>query len=307
MYLRYSTKVKVGMAIFVAVICAAILLIFTIGMSFDTKNIDYKIVFKDESVSGLTEGTFVKLLGVEVGKVTKISFAKDEINSIEVLVSINKEIKIKRDMMATMGSSGLTGLKFIEITGGTKEAGNIEAGGLITSKKSPLAGIMDKADVMVEKINTLLTNLSEMTGEKNKESISGILSNLDKLTEETSEITPKIEQSIARLNEALASADMLLKDLNPIVNDVQKVTSTLTTEENLGNVNNMVEKTSQAVEELKTFAKNMNVVLQDKNTSTEDLIKSVETITINLEQFTEKINRDPSIIIKGGSDENIGR
>lgn len=319
MYLKYSTKVKVGMAIFAASICAVILLLLTIGMSMETETTEYKVIFNDESVSGLTSGSFIKLLGVEIGKVTKIKLSEDDINSIEVTVSINEHVHIKKDMYATMNAIGITGLKYIEITGGTNDAENIKSGGVIPSKKSPFSEITDKMETMSYKVTELLTNLTEMTGKENRQSFSNALSNLDKLTRETSRfsenVTPKLEESITRLNSALEGADQMFKELTPVIKDVKKVTGTMTTNENLGNMDNiveqtnsMVEETSETLKELKVFVKNMNVVLQDKNSSTTELMKSMETISINLEQFSEKINRNPSLLFTGDAEnEDIGR
>lgn len=319
MYLKYSTKVKVGMTIFVSVISALIILFFTIGMSLDSETTDYKIIFKNESVNGLTAGSFIKLLGVQIGTVKNIKLSKDDISSIVVNVVIDKSIKLKKDMYATMNVIGITGLKYIEITGGTNSSEVIKSGGYISSKKSKFADIADKMETMSYKVTELLTNLTEMTGIKNREKFSSALANLDKLTRVTSnfseKVTPKLEQSISNLNVVLLGTDNFLKELNPVIKDVKKISSNFSKDENIDKMDNilessdkMVDKSSQTLEELKNLVKNMSVALNEKNSSITELMKSMETISINFEEFSDKINRNPSLILRGDAEnENVGR
>jgi len=319
MYLKYSTKVKVGMTIFVSVISALIILFFTIGISLDSETTDYKIIFKNESVNGLTAGSFIKLLGVQIGTVKNIKLSKDDISSIVVNVVIDKNIKLKKDMYATMNVIGITGLKYIEITGGTNLSEVIKSDGYILSKKSPFSEISDKMETMSYKVTELLTNLTEMTGVKNREKFSSALANLDKLTRVTSnfseKVTPELEQSISNLNVVLLGTDNFFKELNPVIKDVKKISSNFSKDENIDKMDNilessdkMVDKSSQTLEELKNLVKNMSVALNEKNSSMTKLMKSMETISINLEEFSDKINRNPSLLLTGDAeDENVGR
>ena len=59
MYLKYSTKVKVGMSIFAATICSVVILALAIGMNMDSETTDYKFMFYDESVNGLSTGSVI--------------------------------------------------------------------------------------------------------------------------------------------------------------------------------------------------------------------------------------------------------
>ena len=87
-------------------------------------------------------------LGVEIGKVTDIKISETDINAISVLVSIKNDVSIKEDMYGTMNAIGITGLKYIEITGGTNEAKAVKSGGYIKSKKSPFSKIADQMGTM---------------------------------------------------------------------------------------------------------------------------------------------------------------
>ena len=81
---------------------------------YDTYN-----VFMNESVSGLNRNAPVKYRGVEVGRVRQIELSK--LNSEQVRIELNIEhgSPIKEDTVAIMKSQGLTGIAFIELSGGS--------------------------------------------------------------------------------------------------------------------------------------------------------------------------------------------
>ena len=70
------------------------------------------------SVTGLGVGSLVKFNGIDVGKVTGLSF--DEANPRLVIARtvVSGDLPISRSTKAQLGSTGLTGIAFIEFQGG---------------------------------------------------------------------------------------------------------------------------------------------------------------------------------------------
>jgi phospholipid/cholesterol/gamma-HCH transport system substrate-binding protein len=79
-------------------------------------------VYMSESVAGLSPDASVKYRGVNVGTVSKISLRKDNPEQVELLLKIKFGVPIKQDTTATLKLFGLTGLAYIELSGGSKEA-----------------------------------------------------------------------------------------------------------------------------------------------------------------------------------------
>ncbi len=116
---------KVG--IFVVVLTAGLVAFLVwVGSSGFESNETVEIgVYFDESVQGLSEGSEVKYRGFKVGEVTAIAVASDR-KHLEVLCVLSQEFLTKmgesttepggaRSLVARLASSGLTGLKFVEI------------------------------------------------------------------------------------------------------------------------------------------------------------------------------------------------
>jgi phospholipid/cholesterol/gamma-HCH transport system substrate-binding protein len=104
------------------VISGAIILVAAIamlaGIRLTAPRSHYTIRFS-ESVSGLEPGAAVRYRGVLVGKVDDIRIPVGDVSAVEVAVSIEREMPIKRDTKATLGTVVITGIKYVELLGGT--------------------------------------------------------------------------------------------------------------------------------------------------------------------------------------------
>jgi len=81
----------------------------------------YQVYIK-ESVSGLNRKALVKYRGVEVGEVKDIGLDPTRPSEVWVLLDIESNTPVKRDTMATLATQGLTGLAYIELSGGSVDA-----------------------------------------------------------------------------------------------------------------------------------------------------------------------------------------
>ena len=86
----------------------------------DKDDVLYRIHF-DESVSGLALGEPVKLVGVDVGTVKTMSIDTKDPRRVQVEVKLHKDAPVKTDTKATLRSKGITGVSFIELSGGTSD------------------------------------------------------------------------------------------------------------------------------------------------------------------------------------------
>src|SRR4029453_8248616 len=109
-----------GLFIIVISVAAALfaVVLTTLGRSDDVL---YRIHFT-ESVSGLTQGDPVKFHGVEVGNVKSMTIDPSDPRRVQVDIALRKETPVKTDTRATLKLKGITGVVFIELTGGGPEA-----------------------------------------------------------------------------------------------------------------------------------------------------------------------------------------
>jgi len=126
----------------------------------DKDDVLYRIHF-DESVSGLALGEPVKLVGVDVGTVKTMSIDTKDPRRVQVEVKLHKEAPIKADTKATLRSKGITGVSFIELSGGTSDAQTLvaatPAGQVpeIPAEKSSLTTMLEQLPKVIAKFSTI--------------------------------------------------------------------------------------------------------------------------------------------------------
>lgn len=120
----------------------------------------YRIHF-DESVSGLALGEPVKFVGVDVGTVKSMSIDTVDTHWVQVDVKLRKDAPVKTDTKATLKTKGITGVNFIELSGGSAGAQMLvaatPAGQVpeIPAEKSTLATVMEQLPKVIAKFSAI--------------------------------------------------------------------------------------------------------------------------------------------------------
>ncbi|MGO8754305.1 MAG: MlaD family protein, partial [Gallionellaceae bacterium] len=118
---------KVNFAVvgaFVLVLSAVLIggvLWFGSGESY-RKIYDVYQTYMKESVSGLNLNAPVRYRGVEVGRVQKIALAPENVEQVQLTLNIERGTPVKVDTVAVLQTQGLTGLAFVELTGGNRNS-----------------------------------------------------------------------------------------------------------------------------------------------------------------------------------------
>ncbi|MEP7042966.1 MAG: MlaD family protein, partial [Dokdonella sp.] len=95
-------------------------LVFVLWMSkssVDRKFNDYEIDFS-EAVTGLSTGGLVQYNGIKVGEVTQLRLAPDDPRKVIARVRLDASAPVREDTRAKLGLQGVTGLAFIQLSGG---------------------------------------------------------------------------------------------------------------------------------------------------------------------------------------------
>jgi len=148
---------------------------------------DTYVAYMHESVSGLNLNAPVKYRGVTVGQVRQISLDKSNPEQVRLEFAIERGTPIKQDTIAILRSQGLTGIAYIELSGGSS------ASPLLAPKKSEpypeiktapsLLGRLDAALTgMITNLNKTTENLNELLDEENRSALKRTLADISTLT-----------------------------------------------------------------------------------------------------------------------------
>jgi phospholipid/cholesterol/gamma-HCH transport system substrate-binding protein len=139
--------VKVGMFTFVTGALLALVLVTFGGVKFWKHHDRYYIDFTD-SVMGLSEGTQVYCNGIKVGKVGSVKLDADDPGVVRVAIDLDRGTPVRADTVAMLNMAGITGLKVIDLQGGSVKAASLPPGAHIKVGH----GILDKIEAQAERL-----------------------------------------------------------------------------------------------------------------------------------------------------------
>jgi phospholipid/cholesterol/gamma-HCH transport system substrate-binding protein len=174
--------------IFVVLLLAGLIsFVYWLGKYGYKQEHDYYYVYMVESVSGLSSEASVKYRGVEVGIVEKMGLNPKNSEEVELLLKLKHGTQIKVDTRATLKSFGITGLAFVELTGGRKDAPLLARGDtipIIPAVPSTYARLDESLTVLAGKLARALDKIDQLLSEQNLQNVADILAEMKVLTKD---------------------------------------------------------------------------------------------------------------------------
>lgn len=316
-----SQKTRLGIFTFAGIFAFLILMVI-IGTEqiFKEKDV-YLISYKDISVSGLEIGSPVKYLGVSVGTIKDIFIDPDDVSRVVVSIALEPGTPVKRDARAEIAMVGITGLKMIEIRGGSQGAEILEPGDYIRPGGSITEEITGKAEVIADKIEILINNLTRFTQQENLDKITVMaekatttFDNVNMILEENRK---DFRNTVRNTNIAMARLDTMSLLLKASLNEIHKISTGDTLKQIVENVRDVTEKLRESdivslIHRLDELVEHVNYLLiavdHDLERGSKDFLTSVRKLKstlIYLDETSRMINEDPSILIRGTSLDEI--
>ncbi|HDZ5025397.1 TPA: MCE family protein [Campylobacter jejuni] len=175
----------VGLFVF-GVFFASLGFILWLGGYSKKESFKYYEIHTQESVAGLGIKAPVRLLGVEVGSVEEISIYNQDELGVNIRIKVKNNTPIKEDTFATLQLQGITGLKFVQLQGGSKNSKDLVSthGKLpvIPFKESFLATIDKQSEHIFSLVKTADDKSKELLSEKNLKNLEIFLQNLAELS-----------------------------------------------------------------------------------------------------------------------------
>ncbi|MBN1225205.1 MAG: MCE family protein [Candidatus Aminicenantes bacterium] len=303
-------KIRLGIFLIISFgILVVVLAVFLIPKLSDQGEV-YYINFKETSVNGLYVGSPVKYQGVEVGKVDRISVNHEDLNSILVHTKLRKQFPIKKDMTATLMYMGITGQKFVELSGGNNDSESLEPKGEIPTRR----GLGEKAEDIVSNIDSAVKGINNLLDPENQKRISLFLENAEKsatiLSSVLEEKRSHLENSLTNLEKATLEFGEVTANLSKISQDLGKLTGTLESQSGQA-LDNLNKRFSD--EEMGKVLRNLEAFIETASTS----LNKIETVLIrqqeevkntfqslaeaidNLSKFSREMTEDPTLFIRG--------
>ena len=228
---------KVGVFVFVGLAMLGALLVQfgRLGEGFKTY---YAITVRFNDASGLLKGSDVLLAGARIGKVAGGPRLVREGNGVAVPLKIYDYVKVPEGSKFTVGSSGLLGDRFVNVTmppgqakaylapnayiNGARETGiddlTREGGALVND----LRGTVQKIDTTVSRLN------QDTLSSANMENLKASMEHLNQATGALAESSKKLDGVIGKADSTMDSAKKAADNLQNAIADTRKVLRSVT-------------------------------------------------------------------------------
>lgn len=304
-----SNYVAVGA--FVLVVMAGILVAFLWLARVQFKT-EYKLVetHVSGSVSGLGTGAPVRLNGIDVGSVTGIDLDPKDPELVTLLLQVRDGIEIHSDAMASLETQGLTGVSYVEISGGTLSSPLLVAAPgqrypTIASRPSSLQKVFDNAPELLSRLLVISDRLEAVLDDKNRSAIAETLTNIRDTTAVFDHRSKDIDQIIADAGQTMHNLAAASSVLNVLLANLDRTS---------GKADRLVSSANTTFERVTRLASNLDDVVQSSRpglhelTTTDtvrlgQLLSEANRLTESLDRISHGLERDPSQILFGAHQE----
>lgn len=300
---QWKTETKVGMFVIVSLgIFAFILLQLGVFRLNVNKYRSYEICFDD--VSGLSAKAFVKIAGVKVGWIEKISLLPDCAQA-RVHIMVKSRFQLHDDAYAIVRQEGIIGSRYLEIIPGTPAHALLSAGARLNApgkRQVSLETLLNQSQDIVDNVKSVAQSLGQaLGGPEQTGRISSLVENLAKASEHIAQFSQSLNNIVTGNEQALKTmvADCQIitnqaKELMPqlqksieqlsqhLDTNIEKVTHSLT--DDVNRVANKLEHTAQTIEQV---------------------IQQAHDGINNVTEITQKINKGDGLICKLINDSSV--
>jgi phospholipid/cholesterol/gamma-HCH transport system substrate-binding protein len=228
---------KVGIFVFVglAMLAALVVEFGRLGEGFKTY---YQITVRFTDASGLLKGSDVLLSGAKIGHVSGGPRLEREGQGVAVPLRIYDYVKIPEGSKFTVGSSGLLGDRFVNVTmpsgqpkkflphgahvNGTRETGLADLTKQGSALVNDLRGTVRKLDTTMNRLN------QDVLSQANTKNLKSSMDHLDQATGALAESSRKLNGVVEKADSTMDAAKNAADDLQKALTEAQKALQTAT-------------------------------------------------------------------------------
>ena len=229
-----ASYLLVGAFALIAMAGFAVAVVWMAGANLDSATARYLIFFKG-SVSGLKVGNAVQYRGIPVGVVSDLEINPTNVEEVKATIEISPKTPVKADTVAGLGYQGITGVAYIELTGGTHDAPALTAKSgqklpVIASKPSQLQELFDAAPELVTRVTHLVNLAIRFLGTENQENFARIMNNVAGITgtiagrsEEIGTIIGDVKIAVNDVRAVAVEADNTVREIGALAKSVRSL------------------------------------------------------------------------------------
>ena len=295
-----SNYVMVGAVTVALLIGTLLFIVWLAGLSGKTSKC-YDVYFP--AVGGIDKGSNVSFSGVHVGQVDKVSLLPNRPEFVWVRISVDPQTPVLEGTTAEIHSVSLAGANEIQLNGAQRGRPAITQVGpqgcpVIPASASGLSALLNSAPELLARIQTLTERLTELLSDKNQNSISDILENIDATTATLRREAPAMADTIAELRVTAHNAGIAANNIAALSNNANQLVN--------GQGREAVTNLNQAIISAKQAADNLNAMISDARPGVQTFSKSTLPEANRLVHDLRQLSQSLEQVSNRASQQGIG-
>ncbi|HEY2144645.1 MAG TPA: MlaD family protein [Steroidobacteraceae bacterium] len=181
----------------------------------------YEIYFPG-SVSGLTAGSAVRYLGVDVGKVVRIGLDPQQRKTVQVIADIDSTAPIDDRTRASLSLQGVTGLLFVDLEQDPKaESTGVMPQGqrypMIRSRRSDFDVLLSNLPALTTHLVELANHFNDIFSDQTVRSLKATLENARLASERLPSTARELQELLVDVRRATQEAQATVGELHGIL------------------------------------------------------------------------------------------
>ncbi|HEX3603498.1 MAG TPA: MlaD family protein [Steroidobacteraceae bacterium] len=220
---RDANYVAVG-AFVLLVVAMAVSFVFWYTDQQDKRSYQRYEIYFPGSVSGLTAGSPVRYLGVDVGKVVRIKLDPQQHKTVQVIADIDSTAPIDDRTRASLSLQGVTGLLFVDLEQDPKaESTGVMAQGqnypMIRSRRSDFDVLLSNLPELTTHLVELADHFNNIFSDENVRALKETLDNARLASERLPGTVREVQQLVADVRRTTQEVQGTVAELRGVITD----------------------------------------------------------------------------------------
>jgi len=263
------------------------------------KQYDMYLAIEEQSVAGLNLNAPVKYNGVDVGKVRGIWLEPGNPQRVNLLFAIERGTPIKKDTVAVLKTQGLTGIAYVELSGGTRDSPPLTATAgseypVITTKPSLSARLENVLSTVLAHVDSTSTNINSILSDENRAAFKNAVADIAAVAQTVAARKDILDAGIVNAARTLQNSAHASARLDPAIERISRSAEAL---EKMGNE---VARTSagagQTVNEVGADVKRFTA---ETLPELERVLAELSVLSTSLRRLSEQTERNPAGLLFG--------
>ena len=263
------------------------------------KRHDLYLAIEHESVAGLNLNAPVKYNGVDVGKVRRIRLEPGNPQQVNLLFAIERGTPIKEDTVAVLKTQGLTGIAYVELSGGARDSPQLTATAgseypVITTKPSLSARLENVLSSVLAHLDSTSTNINSILSDENRAALKDALADIAAVAHTIAARKETLDAGITSAARTFHNSARASTQLDPVIERISRSAEAV---EKMGN--EVARTSASAGQTVSEVGADMKRFTAETLPELERLLGELGVLSTSLRRLSEQAERNPAGLVFG--------